>query len=174
VKAFQETQGTASYAADDVKFFVAAVSHYTADAHMPFHAVLNHDGQLTNQHGLHSRFEAELFRRFEPKVVARLKPPALRTIAQPRDFIFDTLLESFNAAGPVLAADLRAAKGRVEYDDQYFAQFFAGAQPTLERRIGEAVSGVASMIVSAWEQAGRPDVTRERPRQNRRIRIPRS
>jgi hypothetical protein len=93
-------------------------------------------------------------------------------IDHPRDFVFQTLLDSFSAAGPLLEADRRAAEGRVEYDDAYFAQFFTAARPTLERRISEAIAGVASMIVSAWEQAGRPDLD-ELPRQPRRIRIPR-
>jgi len=170
VKAFRDTQGASPYAPDDVKFFAAVLSHYTGDAHVPFHAALNHDGQLTNQHGIHSRFEGELFRRFESRVVARLKPPPLAPIQDPRDALFQTLLDSFGLVEPVLAADRRAAAGRTEYDDDYFARFFAGAHPVLERRLSEAISGVASMIAGAWEKAGRPDLSRERPRTNRKIR----
>ena len=48
------------YAADNAKYLVAVLSHYVGDAHQPLHATDNYDGQLTNQRGVHSRFETEL------------------------------------------------------------------------------------------------------------------
>src|SRR5688572_20779795 len=38
----------------------AEVGHLIADAHVPLHASLNHDGQLTGQKGIHSRWESIL------------------------------------------------------------------------------------------------------------------
>ena len=46
-------------------------AHYVGDAHVPFHAVMNDDGQLTNQHGLHSRFESALFERYRARLKIR-------------------------------------------------------------------------------------------------------
>src|SRR5918993_1220329 len=60
-----ETQG---FARDNVKLFSSVLSHYVADAHVPFHAVINYDGQLTGQWGIHSRFETELFVRYKDKL----------------------------------------------------------------------------------------------------------
>ena len=47
---------------DTTRVLVDAVvlAHYGADAHVLFHAVENYDGQLTNQKGVHARFETML------------------------------------------------------------------------------------------------------------------
>jgi alkylated DNA nucleotide flippase Atl1 len=49
-----------AYAGDNARYLSAVLSHYIEDAHVPFHASANYDGQLTNQRGIHSRFETEL------------------------------------------------------------------------------------------------------------------
>ena len=48
------------YGAENALFVSAVLAHYIEDAHQPFHAVVNYDGQLTNQRGVHSRFETQL------------------------------------------------------------------------------------------------------------------
>jgi hypothetical protein len=136
---------------------------------VPLHAVLNYNGQLTGQNGIHYRWEGELFIRYEKQLA--IKPGALRPIANERDFIFETLLESSQLADDVLAADKKAIGNRDVYDDQYFATLFAESRPMLEKRLNDAINGVASMITSAWEQAGKPTLTatpRPRPPQRRR------
>ena len=52
--------GKAPYAAGNVRYLSAVIAHYLEDSNQPFHAVGNYDGQLTNQRGVHSRFETEL------------------------------------------------------------------------------------------------------------------
>jgi hypothetical protein len=168
-KAFEQHRaGTNPYALDNVKLFSTVLGHYVSDAHVPFHAVLNHDGQLTNQHGIHARFETELFLRYEAKL--RLTPPPLLRITNPREFVFETLLASFKLVPPILGADRTAVKGRDLYDDRYFDQFFGATRTLLERRLSETISGVASAITSAWEQAGRPDLRVAAPRAPRPVR----
>jgi hypothetical protein len=168
-KAFREYgEGSSPFAGDDIKFFSAILAHYTGDAHVPFHAALNYDGQLTNQHGIHNRFEGELMRRYGDRVT--LAPKPVVPVRQPRDFIFDTLTAGFPLVETVLSADRRAVAGRDEYDDAYFDQFFAGSKEILERRLVEASSAIAGMIVGAWETAGRPGVPLQQPRVNRRVR----
>ena len=71
----------APYARENIKLFSSVIAHYTADAHVPFHAALNYDGQLTGQWGIHSRFESELFGRF--KSTLQLRPgPSSRSPAR--------------------------------------------------------------------------------------------
>lgn len=151
VEAFTQKGG---YSRDNIKFFSSIIAHYTADAHVPFHAALNYDGQLSGQWGIHSRFESELFERYKAKL--RIAPKPLAPVANPREFIFDTLNASFPFVQPVLDADKAAVAGRDVYDDEYFTLFFAKAQPILETRLSNAITGVASMITSAWIEAGRP------------------
>jgi hypothetical protein len=155
-----------AYALDDVAFFSAIISHYIADGHVPLHAIVNYDGQLTNQQGVHSRWEAELFERYRDRL--KLVPPPVKSIQGPRDFMFDVLLASNRAADEILSADKKAADGRDFYDDGYFEAFSRGALPLFERRMSEAISAVASVIVGAWEEAGRPALT-PAPRTPKRI-----
>ena len=66
---------------------------YCADAHVPFHATLNHDGQLTGQWGIHSRFESELFERYQAKLTVAPRP--VTPVASVRELMFDSLTASF-------------------------------------------------------------------------------
>lgn len=143
-----------SYAADNARYLAAVLAHYIEDAHVPFHATANHDGQLTNQRGIHAQFETDLVMRNLP--TWRFTPAKIRPIPNMRDFIFETLIESQSLVGPALEADRKAAAGRAFYDDAYYTAFLAGAGPIVEKRMNDAVSGVVSAIVSAWEKGGSP------------------
>ena len=158
------------YAPENIVLFAAVLTHYVSDAHVPLHAVVNYNGQLTNQTGLHSRWEGELFERNRNKL--KIAPMPIKPVTNPRDFIFETLWASNRAAANVLDSDTKAAAGREFYDDAYFEAFGAGTLPVLEKRLNEAIASVAAMIAGAWESAGRPAVPVELPRTPRRIRRP--
>jgi hypothetical protein len=155
-RAFQRHQRGIGSAAADVRFFAAIIGHYVADAHVPLHSVLNYDGQLSAQNGVHYRFEEELFVRYGNQLIVR--PPPLQSIPIVRDFVFDTLLESQQNVQALLTADREAIGNGGVYDDRYFDAFFAMVRPILEKRLSQAVSGVASVIASEWERAGRPAI----------------
>jgi hypothetical protein len=135
---------------------------------VPFHAVVNYDGQLTGQWGIHSRFETELFERNRP--ILRIVPKPIGRVANPRDFMFDALISGFPLAQTILSADQAAVKGRELYDDRYFTMFFGSVRSILERRLAEAITASASMIAAAWVEAGRPAVPLEQPRTPRKVR----
>jgi hypothetical protein len=158
------------YGPFDILFFSATLGHYIGDAHVPFHAVWNYDGQRTNQHGIHYRFEGELFVRYRDRLT--LAPVASRPLTDVRDFIFDRLLEGTKLAPDILKADLGAIGSRDVYDDEYYSAFFAATRPVVERRLNESISAVAAAIAGAWEAAGRPPVPAEPPRVPQRRRRP--
>jgi len=79
VKAFADVKADRGYARDNVTFLSAVMAHYIGDAHVPFHAVMNYDGQLTNQAGLHARFEAETFERYRTRLKIKPVPIAIGT-----------------------------------------------------------------------------------------------
>ena len=62
------------YGPTDVVLFSALASHYLQDSTQPFHGAINYDGQLTGNHGIHSRFESELIERYSSRL--HLAPPA--------------------------------------------------------------------------------------------------
>jgi hypothetical protein len=167
-RAFEGFARNSPYAPSDLVVFSSTTAHYLQDAHQPLHASINYDGQETGQRGVHSRFEAALFERFESRLT--IVPAAPAPMTSPRDAAFAVLLDSYQLVASLLAADKEALQGRDVYDDAYFEAFLAGVRPLLERRLGEAITATASMIIGAWEQAGRPTPRTEMPRAVQRVR----
>lgn len=156
VTTFQDIgKGTAPYAPDNSRYLIAVLSHYLEDAHVPFHATANHDGQLTGQRGIHSRFESDLVLRNLSKITIAT-PVKLKPIPNIRDFVFDTLVDSQALVAPLLDADRKSVVGHEKYDDAYYASFAPGSLSIAERRINDAVSAVVSAVVIAWEKGGKP------------------
>jgi alkylated DNA nucleotide flippase Atl1 len=149
-------KGTPAYAADNARYLTAVLAHYIEDAYVPFHAVVNYDGQVTNQRGIHSRFETDVILRNIDTL--KLAPVTIRPITNIRDFVFETLIESESLVDAALDADRKATTGRQFYDDGYFAAFMTGVRPIVEKRISDATSGVVSVIVAAWTEAGKPNL----------------
>ena len=167
-RAFEEFKRNAPYTTSNVVLFAAVASHYMQDAHQPLHATDNHDGQATGNRGIHSRFERDLIERFEGRL--RIAPASPKLIPNIRDAAFDALLASHLLVDRILAADKGAAAGKDTYDTEYFEKFFTGTQPLLEQQLAAAVTATASLIVSAWDQAGRPAVRLLDDRSPQRIR----
>ncbi|MBI4887008.1 MAG: hypothetical protein HY824_07940 [Acidobacteria bacterium] len=145
----------------NILLFAASVSHYVADALQPFHGVINYDGQVTGQRGVHARFETALFERYRAQLA--LAPPPMPPVRDVRAFAFDRIVESAQLVPRLLQADREAIGARDAYDDVYFAAFFASVRPVLERRLSEAVAASAALIAGAWEAAGRPPLPTDLP-----------
>lgn len=166
-----ERDSPSAYAQDNVVLFSAIMAHYIEDGHVPLHSVVNYDGQRTNQHGIHSRWESELFDRTRTRV--KVAPAPAKPVDEPREFMFGVLLASNRLADGVLAADRKAAADRDFYDDEYFAILAADQFGAMERRLNDAITAVASLISGAWEQAGRPALPADAPRKPRPVVRPR-
>jgi hypothetical protein len=168
-RAFESYVRRGPFGRYDVMFFSSWLTHYVSDAHVPFHAVLNYDGQLSGQHGIHARFEVYLFERYRDQWTVAPKPIA--PIRNPRDYIFDAVLEGTRLVPPILESDRDAIGGRNEYDDAYYAAFFKTNRAVVERRLNESIAASAAMIAGAWEAAGKPPVpTDVKPAPQRRRR----
>jgi Zinc dependent phospholipase C len=163
----QQRKGGGGYSLENVKFFSAVIAHYVADGHVPFHAVLNYDGQLSGQQGIHSRWETELVLRDLPTL--KLSPAPPKPVADARTFMFEVLETSFPGAEVILKADALAASGRDAYDDEYFSILDRETRPLLEKQLSSAISDVASVIYGAWDAAGRPELELDAPREVRKI-----
>ena len=141
-RAFEGFAKDASYAPTDTVVFAAAAAHYIQDAHQPLHASNNYDGQLTQQNGIHARFETALFERMASKLT--VTPGRVSAIRNPRDAAFDVLLASYQLVDELLKADKGAIAGKDSYDDEYFERLFARVRPMLEKRLGDSVTATAS------------------------------
>jgi hypothetical protein len=153
-RAFEGFTHDAPYAPGDVALFAAVAAHYIQDAHQPFHASVNYDGQLTGNYGIHARFERDLFERFQSRLTVNPAPPT--PILNVRDAAFEVLLASYQLVDPILKADSEAIAGKDTYDDAYFQAFFVKVRPVLERRLADSITATAGMIMGAWQLAGKP------------------
>ena len=163
------TRGS-QYGPGDLILFSAALGHYVQDAHQPFHASNNYDGQLTGNTGIHARFERDLVEKFQSRLTVKPAPPT--PIRNPRDAAFDALLAGYLLVGPILKADTDALGGKDSYDGDYFEKFFAAVRPILERRLAESITATAGIIIGAWEQAGRPALSLEGARPIEKVKKP--
>ena len=164
-------QPPATYAQDDIVLFSAILAHYVGDGHVPLHSVVNYDGQRTGQNGVHNRWESELFERYRAKLKIAPMPP--KPLTDPRAFMFDVLLASNRLSDGVLEADSKAVAGREFYDDAYFEVFAKDQLSVVERRLNDAITAAASLIIGAWEEAGKPAVPVQRTRTPRPVNRPR-
>ncbi len=144
----------------------AVVAHYAADAHVPLHAVVNYDGKLSGQTGIHSRWETGLYARYQRQIEGRLGPVKLEGVSDPSEFVFAILRQSFPLAAEVLASD-HACAGPTNYvdtpeddryGDDYWTAFYENEGPRIAERLTSASGAVASLWRSAWIAAGRPPV----------------
>lgn len=152
----------------NILFFAAWMTHYVSDGNQPLHGVVNYDGQLTGQQGVHTRFESMLFEKYRTRL--QIVPEPMAPIRNPRDFMFDTVTEGTTLVPVILDADKAAIGSRDVYDAAYYEAFYADAHTLLERRLARAIASSAAMIAGAWEAAGRPavPVTLPEPVQRRR------
>lgn len=139
--------GDAARAAEEL----AWLGHYVADIHVPLHATRNHDGQETDQKGLHSRWESGLVERFVDEKKLRL--PALD--AKPLD-PFLWLEESFALVPQVLAHDLEAFRGetrtRPTRTAAYWQNFWVLERETVIRRLELAAARLRAITIGAWQR----------------------
>ena len=168
-RVFQGFPRNQLYVEGNTVLFASTLAHYIQDAYQPLHVHNNYDGQLSGQNGLHSRFESELFERFESRMT--INPPPLRAVTDTRAFIFEIALSSHQLVPKILDADRDALAGMDIYNDAYFEKFFAAIRPVIEQQMAGAITGTASAIVSAWTQAGKPEL-KVAPRAVQKVRKP--
>lgn len=153
----------------------AEIGHYIADAHVPLHANSNHNGQYSDQQGIHGFWESRV-----PELLADKEWDFFigkaEYIKDPGGFIWQRVLESAAAADTVLRYEKELTKAfpadqKFSFEDrngvivrQYSAAFAkaydARLQGMIERRMRQAIFAVASFWYTAWVNAGEPDLTK--------------
>jgi hypothetical protein len=129
-------------------------AHYAADLTQPLHTVMNYDGQLTGQKGVHARFETELVNALADGWQLRPRPAVFEPDLRAR--IFREMTASFSYRNVVFASDHIAVSGRNYLDPQYHATFYKLAGPLAEKRLEAGASFVSSLWYTAWVRAGKP------------------
>lgn len=132
---------------------IAYLSHYVTDAFSPLHdsATFDHRISETDTDGMHKRYETLMFSSSsELNAVADEARQFYGTIGrvEPRDGIFDIALTGQPLAAHVAAAD-RAANGDT-------AELLRRTRDFTARRFGDSLTLLASLVGSAWVDAGSP------------------
>ncbi len=151
----------------------AELGHYIADAHVPLHANSNHNGQYTNQKGIHGFWESRV-----PELLAEKEWDFMigkaTYIKDPGAYIWDRVLESAKASDSVLnferelskqfSADKKYSfedrKGKLirQYSTAFTFAFNKKLDGMVERRMRLSIQSIASFWYTAWVNAGQPDL----------------
>jgi hypothetical protein len=140
----------------EAKLSAALLAYYVAAAHDPFNTTMNHDGSLSDQPGVNDRFDTGLVDRYQ--LFFFIKPNEAAFIRDPTDYAFDMTLNSHAWLESVLLADRHAHDGLGSYGDAYYDRFYAQAGAVLVRQFSDAATDVGSYWMTAWINAGRPQL----------------
>lgn len=155
--------------------YSADIGHYISDAHVPLHASSNHNGQFTDQKGIHGFWESRV-----PELLADKEWDFFigkaEYIKNPADFIWKRVLESGAAADTVLSYEKQLTKKfpsdqKYSFEDrngitirQYSSAFSKAYDEKMkgmvERRMRQSIYAVACFWYTAWVNAGQPDLSR--------------
>lgn len=151
----------------------AEIGHYISDAHVPLHANSNHNGQFTNQRGIHGFWESRV-----PELLAEKEYDFFigkaGYIQNPGDFIWKRVLESARAGDSVLlfekqltqqfgddkkfSFEERNGKTVRQYSAAFTIAFNKKLDGMVERRMRQSIYAVAAFWYTAWVNAGQPDL----------------
>ncbi|UEG51055.1 zinc dependent phospholipase C family protein [Ferruginibacter lapsinanis] len=149
------------------------LGHYIADSHVPLHANSNHNGQYTNQKGIHGFWESRV-----PELLAEKEFDFFigkaQYIENPAEYIWARVLESSLASDSVLNIERELTKqfpsdqkysfetrnGQVirQYSSDFTKAFNKKLDGMIERRMRLSIYSIASFWYTAWVNAGQPDL----------------
>jgi hypothetical protein len=143
---------------DEAKLDAAILANYVADAHDPFNTTENFDGKLTAQAGVNERFGTTLIDRYSS--FFPMRPNDAAFINDPTDHAFEVCLASHSWLETILLADRNAyvAGKSYSYNDEYYDRFYNQAAAMLIRQLSEASTDVGSYWMTAWINAGKPQL----------------
>ncbi len=129
---------------------LAHFSHYVTDAFSVLHDTKNFD-----PNGLHARWESDMLQvRSNIDGIAALSATYLGTLgrAHPRHATFDIVIVGNGLVPQLVAADQAAHDGGT-FD---MPKFYESVKDLTARRWGDALTLLASLVASAWLDAGKP------------------
>jgi hypothetical protein len=141
---------------EQARLSAAYLAAYVAQAHDPFHTTENFDGHLSTQTGADLRFGSSLVDRFS--LFFPMRPNDAMFLKDPTDHAFDACMSSHAWLENILLSDRRAREGLSDYTDEYYDRFYNLAGSILIRQLTDAATDVGSYWMTAWINAGRPQL----------------
>jgi len=176
-KAFKEKRKT------EILFLAADLGHYIGDAHMPLHTSVNHDGELTDQKGIHAFWEAQLPDLFGNSYNFKTNPA--NYLGNIHDQIWEIIFSSHVLADTLLLKEQklkRTYSGKIYEEEEpgkiaknkfgqpihtvaYATEYHALLNGMVEKQMLKAVTATANFWYTAWVNAGKPDLSELDPKE---------
>lgn len=159
---------------DGILYLSASIGHYIADACTPLHTTKWYDGKTWNQKGIHSfwetripELEANSYNYFVGNADYIEKPPSYfwQLIKQSHEAV-DTIYNIDNFLQTNFADDKKYVyeeKGTIikkQYSNEFVSEFTKLSDGMVEHRMQMAVKAIAGAWVTAWVNAGQPELSR--------------
>ncbi len=170
-KAFEHKNKT------EILFIAGDLAHYLADANMPLHTSINHNGQLTDQKGIHGFWESQLPEMFGNKYnfnvgkaefINDIDAEIWKIIKNSHALADELLLIERNTKATFdkdkiykKTADGNLAK--TKYKDQIYSKEYAEAFHTamngmVEKQLRHSIKDISNFWFTAWVNAGKPNL----------------
>jgi hypothetical protein len=155
IKAFKENNK------DNILLYTSDLGHYVGDGHQPMHTMLNYNGQLTGQKGVHARYEIKMVDKYINEIDSSITEADVKKVDDPFQFIFNYIDNANSVQSVLLNADITANKMAGSNDnDEYLRLMWFKTKYVTEMQFQTAVSDLASLIYTAWIEAGKPDLNK--------------
>lgn len=162
----------------EILFLAADLGHYIADAHMPLHTTLNHNGQLTDQVGIHAFWESQLPELFgreynlytgEAHYIPDIEKTTWAIIDSSYRLSYTLLYDEkkMKTDNPVdkqyeLGPDGQPKKnkfGQPIHTYEYAHVYHELLNGMVEKQMRAAIKMTADFWYTAWVNAGKPDLS---------------
>jgi hypothetical protein len=159
-------------ARDSIKILRASafLGHYIADAHVPLHTTENHNGQLTNQPGIHAFWESRIPECFAKDYNFFVGPAqyiqnplkeAWKIVKHSHSLVDSTLrmeaeLSRTYSSRKKYSFSERKNQVMKQYSEPYTKAYSMKMNGMVEKQMRAAILSIGSFWYSAWVDAGQP------------------
>ncbi len=148
----------------------ADLGHYIGDLHVPLHTTKNYNGQLSNQHGIHSLWESRMVELYSNEW--NLFTGQATYIEKPTAIIWERLKESNKLTKQVFeyeteASNITTNKFAYEtvnqqvkkvYSQEFCENYKKMIEKMIENRLKLAITLTGSIWYTCWVDAGQPEI----------------
>lgn len=165
----------------EILFIAGDLGHYIADANMPLHTSLNHNGQLTGQNGIHSLWESQLPDYFGSAYSFQVKEAVY--FPDVSKATWDMIKHTHSLVESTLSIDRKVREelkdkifkkdangvsiknkfGSQVFSFEYAEAFHKALNGMVERQMNHAMQDLTNFWYTAWVNAGKPDLTKLDP-----------
>jgi hypothetical protein len=143
---------------DKAMLFASDLGHYIADSHMPLHITANYNGQLTDNYGIHSRYESTMINSYISQIT--YTGETISVIPNVDQYIFDCIYSNYQYVDSVIAADTYAKSlSGGDYNSTYYNALWLKTKNFTTKLFKNGSHSLAELIYTAWKEAGSPSMS---------------